>query len=242
MQMICIKGIHRRGFTLVELLTVIAVVGILAAVIFSAYGGVRQRQQQASCAANMRQLGAAILLHANDHEGRFPLTMHSVTDVEESWVYTLAPYLENVDQVRICPADPKAEERLERGQSSYILNEFVFVPALDPLGRPTGQSYDRLAKLPFPGNTPLAFVISDQRGLSAANDHTHSRGWSSWGRVVADIQPNRFSAGESDSSGRNGHANYLYADGHVASIDAETLYQQVQSGRNPAHPDPSQQQ
>lgn len=222
-----------------ELLTVLAVLGILMALIGTAWSGVRRQQQKASCASNMRQLGAALLMHANDHQGRFPITMHSTTDEAEAWVYTLAPYLEDVDEVRICPADPKGDQRLELSQTSYVLNEFIFVPDLDPLGRPRGKDYGRFANLPAPATTQLAYVISDQKPLSDYNDHTHSRGWKSWGRVVADVQTNRFTTGESDSDGLGGSANYLFADGHVELIDAEILHTTVLSGKNPAHPEPA---
>lgn len=238
-QMFCDKR-RGLGFTLVELLTVLAVVGVLLALAAGAWSGVRRQQQKAACAQNMRQLGVALLLHVNDHQGRFPLTMHGATDVKQSWVHTLAPYLENVDEVRICPADPKADERLELGQSSYVLNEFVFVPARDPFGRPVGRDYSLMANLPAPSQVQLAYVISDRQSLSNYNDHTHSRGWSSWARVVADIQPNRFTDGESAADGLGGSANYLYADGHVESIDAVDLRARVLAGENPANPDPAQ--
>ncbi|MBK1859441.1 prepilin-type N-terminal cleavage/methylation domain-containing protein [Cerasicoccus arenae] len=233
--MFCVRR-QVSGFTLVELLTVIAIIGILAAILGGVVSGVREQQEKVVCAQNMRQLGTAILLHANEHQGRFPLTMHNVSDEEESWVYTLSPYLEDVDAVRVCPADPQAEERLEQGLSSYALNEFVFVPALDQLGRPLGGSYDSVFKLDDPARTQLAYIISDQKPLSAYSDHTHSRGWKNWSRVVADIQPNRFSRGESAANGLGGSANYLFADGHVELVDADDFKSQFSGGRNPADP------
>lgn len=186
----------------------------------------------------MRQLGAAVLLHSNDNGGRFPLTMHTATEVEASWVYTIAEYLDDVDSVRVCPADPKAEQRLARGQSSYVLNEYLFVAGLDPFGQPVGKQYTSLVNIPDPTKTPMAFVISDQAALSSYSDHTHSRGWTNWSSVISDIQPNRFSRGESSSNGLGGSANYLFTDGHVENIEAAELKVKVNAGINPAHPEP----
>lgn len=61
-----------RGFTLIELLAVIAIVGVLALLIFVGTAKVRERLDQSTCASNMRQVGQAVLLYANDNRGRLP--------------------------------------------------------------------------------------------------------------------------------------------------------------------------
>ena len=61
-----------RGFTLVELLVVIAIISILAALLMPAVLKGRDQAHMATCASNMRQIGAAILLFAGDHDGAFP--------------------------------------------------------------------------------------------------------------------------------------------------------------------------
>jgi prepilin-type processing-associated H-X9-DG protein len=57
------------AFTVVELLVVVAILGILAALIFPALGGAKQKAQQAQCANNLRQLGIAQAQFVSDHHG-----------------------------------------------------------------------------------------------------------------------------------------------------------------------------
>ena len=64
--------VRRGAFTLIELLTVIAIIGILAAIIIPTVGAVRRSATKATCASNLHQLGMAINLYKNDHRGRMP--------------------------------------------------------------------------------------------------------------------------------------------------------------------------
>ncbi len=224
-----------RAFTLVELLAVIAVIGILASILISSLNGMRSSVHQAKCASNLRQIGQAIVLFTQDNRGQFPLSTHTVMNLEESWIYTLAPYLGDVDAIRICPADPRGAERLEANLTSYVLNEFVVVPNRDPFGQLQSEDYTNFIKLENPSTTMTAFIASDSLPLGNHSDHTHSRGWNSWGRVLSDIQPNRF-GGNDAYDGLGGRANYLYADGHVDTIEAEDLRTKILAGLNPANP------
>lgn len=85
-------AVRRLAFTLIELLTVIAIIGILAAIIIPVVGSVRKKAQQATCLSNMRQLGIGNSLYSNDNQNNLmcePLGARGA----DKWSEKIKPYL-----------------------------------------------------------------------------------------------------------------------------------------------------
>lgn len=222
-----------RGFTLVELLVTLAILTVLSVLTTSFVQNAMRKGKQAACMSNMRNIGAALHIYASENNGEFPETTHSTT-LDRAWIYALEEHMGRFDECRICPADPKRQQRLDAKGSSYTLNSYVFVPATDAFGRPREKALNRIVAIPDLNRTLLAVVCSDHVGVAAGNDHTHSDRWTSWAGVVRDVATNRH--GKEGSDGTDGGSNYLYADGHVEFIQAMQLKRRVESGDNPALP------
>ncbi|MDR1284276.1 MAG: prepilin-type N-terminal cleavage/methylation domain-containing protein [Opitutaceae bacterium] len=61
-----------HAFTLVELLTVIAIIGILAGILIPVTSSVRARARVVACGSNLRQIALANIAYANENKGQFP--------------------------------------------------------------------------------------------------------------------------------------------------------------------------
>ncbi|MDR1284201.1 MAG: prepilin-type N-terminal cleavage/methylation domain-containing protein [Opitutaceae bacterium] len=81
------------AFTLIELLTVIAIIGILAAIMIPTVGSVRKSAMGARCVSNLRQMGPAFAAYTMDHKDRYPLPYQQYNgNPDNNWWYHLAPY------------------------------------------------------------------------------------------------------------------------------------------------------
>lgn len=205
-----------RAFTLVELLVVISIVGVLVALLFPAIQAAREAARTTACASNFRQIGLALTQYCDTHHGWFPKTSHD-TDFNQCWIYTLSPYLESVDSIRICPSDQQQIERLDARMSSYAMNSYVTNGSLP-------GSFLNRNRLPSLTRTLVAVELTDResRPVSEFDDHVESHRWFTAQNIAKGTVFETLS-GEVDVDRHHTAAHYLYADGRVALIPAETI-------------------
>lgn len=113
------------GFTLIELIVVVAILALLAALLLPAYNNVVARGQAAKCISNLKQIGAAVAGYAGDHDGAFPrggwggggIPLDPPATDGIGWLTDIYPYLDQRREVFICPA---GEEKSPTGDASWV--------------------------------------------------------------------------------------------------------------------------
>ncbi|GIV21100.1 MAG: hypothetical protein KatS3mg023_2851 [Armatimonadota bacterium] len=132
----------RNAFTLIELLVVIAIIAILAAILFPVFAQARDKARQASCLSNVKQIGTAMMMYAQDYDEVLPRNAYAdaprVLEGEHftncstpRWMDVIQPYVKNL-QIFNCPSDPFAPISgiLWTGQRHTLMENrrYVFQP------------------------------------------------------------------------------------------------------------------
>jgi prepilin-type N-terminal cleavage/methylation domain-containing protein/prepilin-type processing-associated H-X9-DG protein len=181
---------NKTGFTLIELLVVIAIISILAAMLLPTLGRAKQRAWATACLSNVKQIGVATRMYADDNSDALPRSAHQGA----SWVATLQPYCGGTNLWR-CPRDER--NRLY----SYALNDYLLPPSIGGAG-----DYSKTAQVPSPVQT---FWLSECQTNYVSNDHFHFTPWNDGAYA-----PESF-ASQVAVQRHLASANYLYVDGHA---------------------------
>lgn len=213
----------RRAFTLLELLVVVAIVAMLAAILLPSLQQSRRQGQAVACLSNMRQLGLALHMYAQTQGNRLigsGLTHGggptSPALEARSWFHTLKREYGNKLVAR-CPSDrsPYWEEALPgstppaRRQVSYAVNDFL-------TGDVTGwEEFNLMHRVRRPSTT-IIFVELAGDTAWASGDHVHVELWLLNPRIEARKQMS--------IDQHLKRANYTFVDGHAAPHVFESTY------------------
>lgn len=142
----------RRGFTLIEILVVIAIVALLSAILFPVFARARENARKTSCANNIKQIGLAILQYAQDNDETLPpVAYEDDAGDDHQWPELIQAYLKGPQALK-CPSDARSKI------ISYGLNEAAFVDWEDDPSQPSLT----LAEFRHPATTVMGGDVGTQ--------------------------------------------------------------------------------
>lgn len=226
---------NKRGIHLIELLVVIGIIAILAAILFPVFARAREKARTATCASNEKQMGIAILMYAQDYDERLPDSQPSywtsgcavnstavwsatkslgerIAALDLSWQGVVQPYVQS-KQLFTCPS--RGDLPWADGYTGYGYNGSYWGGNKTPCGGTHGtadsksglDNYISLAEIPTPAST-LMVADSPINGAPEVGDGDPSDGE---GITPPDQQgPNHL-----PETRHNRGYNVLWCDGHV---------------------------
>ena len=118
---------HRRtsqrycqGFTLIEILVVLAIIMLLTALLFPVFGRARENARRTSCMSNLKQIANAAHIYLQDNDRRYP-PFPTIDDGEKGWAWDLQAILKN-EAVFQCPSEEFGALDEDGGFTDYWIN------------------------------------------------------------------------------------------------------------------------
>lgn len=227
---------RRSAFTLIELLTVIAIIGVMAGILIPTLGRMRKSAQSATCTTGLREVGAAVLMFAGENKGRAPIPDSAASGGKGHWHVQIAPYF-GVDFSADASADDRRKVKVGQpagcplalnyasgGDVQGIGASYGWTGVPIVAGMPALQAGVYLNQVPNPGRT---IMIAERWGKNTAG--TRDTNWYvSPPYVIAPLNTDETDAGGVPGALRishGGRTNVLFFDGHVAGLSPADTYQ-----------------
>jgi prepilin-type N-terminal cleavage/methylation domain-containing protein/prepilin-type processing-associated H-X9-DG protein len=241
-----------RGFTLIELLVGIAIIAILAAILFPVFAQAREAARKAACLSNAKQIGTGMYMYAQDFDEVLPMSTYwpwcgysTPSDFRiPKWMDLISPYIKNT-RVFTCPDYPGDSQQHQNYVfqpptctgaratqfGTYVVNGAY--PALTGVSAhgPSGHS---LAEIRSPADTIYVTETGDW-GV----DRSSEMSWTNNPRLVTTSSPRTLNAvigGKDSIVAKLYHSdgmNVVWCDGHAKWMRGENLIQTHLVGSTP---------
>ena len=209
---------NEKGFTLVELLVVIAILALLLALLLPSLEKARDQARAITCRNNLRQIGLATMLYADDNEGYIPRN-------GGFWILRFIPYLGgHSDEVKDyremevydCPNYPDKEQTVDYVVNSWKdgVREFIGFSRLSIFRQPSSKIY--LADNEYGS---WRTIIKNQSGLNNTGE------FDCWRPPHLPTGPDGTRRVARDRH-RNG-CNAMFLDGHSDWVQAEKMTERM---------------
>jgi prepilin-type processing-associated H-X9-DG protein len=238
------KRLARRGrspcaFGLVELLVVIGILVLIGAILTPSLCRSRETANRVKCSSNLRQLGQAMLLYANDNHGHFPRTTYASgadakpvwgtgaagqdpfaavapNDVSAEW-FLLLRTQDITAEVLVCPSS-NAEKDLLGGGSNAPIDRSNFTDIKKNLSYSIQNAYPKDGVVPADDTTWWTSAMASPADFAIAadlNPGSSPAGYDDVLKPAATSSARDMKLANSNNHDKDGQ-NVLYADGHVA--------------------------
>ncbi|BCM88473.1 hypothetical protein IAD21_00306 [Abditibacteriota bacterium] len=215
--------LSRRAFTLVEILIVIAIIVLLAAILFPSFALVREKARQSTCASNLKQIGLAVAQYTQDYDEHYPTFYVDTEDHPRDAWYLCLPYVKN-DEIFHCPSDFDADDcdpangctssgkEISYGFNSGPLYAWAWPPMSPPENMPQGGIYSE-------GTAYFAYGDSLASDVAPSSSFLAADSFDIYGHLMDIERYQRNTMPTRNSAWRHGNwRNVLYGDGHVKMV------------------------
>lgn len=198
-----------RGFSLIEVLVVVGIITVLAALLFPVVFSAQRASLRTVCQNNLRQLHSAFMLYADDHDEEFPSNGNAFLWMGRNWRPLIEPYVQN-RKFYWCPTDGTAKIKYDSTSYAYM-QAFYHDPGQMTAANLMGY---RTCHAPAIAQSLAHVIYPTQKILIYEWNTNHEAPL----RTMWD---------------QNGPHMALFTDGHVALIRQEQLAVSVLGDRDP---------